>query len=147
MLFYPHLKLKQGKIKFYVWHLKAKGPDWLDCSYTAHTSNEDLPLLGFFSPFQCQGVMPEGNDTCVTQIQHRAPCFKTLNFPVEILPVPLFSRSVHDTAKTCLFHTLWINFANRQRSAFESNIQHFSFRMGFSKLWVQFIYPLTIRVG
>lgn len=104
-------------------------------------------IAGLFSPFQCQGVMPEGNDTCVTQIQHRAPCFKTLNFPVEILPVPLFSRSVHDTAKTCLFHTLWITFANRQRSAFESNIQHFSFRMGFSKLWVQFIYPLTIRVG
>lgn len=48
MLFYPHLKLKQGKMKFYVWHLKAKGPDQLDCSYTAHTSNEDLPLLGFF---------------------------------------------------------------------------------------------------
>lgn len=35
-------------MKFYVWHLKAKGPHWLGCSYTAHPSNEDLPLLGFF---------------------------------------------------------------------------------------------------
>lgn len=101
----------------------------------------------FFSPFQCQGGMPEGNDTHVTQIQNRAPCFETLNFPIEILPAPLLSCSVHDTAKTCLFHMLWITFANRQRSAFESNIQHFSSRMGFSKLWEQFIYPLTIRVG
>lgn len=145
--FYPHFKLRQGKMNFYLCHLKAKGPDWLDWSYAAHPSNENLPLLGFFSPFQCQGGMPEGSDTHVAQTQRRAPCFRTLNFPIEILPGPLFNCSVHDTAKTCLFLMLWITFANRQRSAFESNIQHFSSRKGFLKLWVQFIYPLTIRVG
>lgn len=62
--FNPHFKLRQGKMKFYLWHLKAKGHDWLDCSYTAHPSNENLPLLGFFFPLssdreECQrGMTP-----------------------------------------------------------------------------------------
>lgn len=144
--FNPHFKLRQGKMKFYLWHLKAKWLDWLDWAVTLlNPVMRSCHCWAFFFLFQWQGGMPKRSDTCVTQIQHRAPCFKTLNSPIEILPVPLFSCSVHDTAKTCLFHMLWITIANRQRSAFESNIQHFSFRMGFAELWVQFTDPLTIR--
>lgn len=50
------------------------------------------------------GLVAGRNDTCVREMQHRAHhCFKTLNSPIEILPVLLFSCSVHDTARTYLF--------------------------------------------
>lgn len=55
-----------------------------------------------FFPFKLE-LVPGRNNIGVTQMQHRAHCFKTLNFPVEILPVLLFSCSVHDAAKICLF--------------------------------------------
>lgn len=132
MFFYACLVLGQDKSWFYLWHLKTKGPDCLDCSYTARPSNDALSLFEGFFPLKF-GLEPGRNGTCVTHMQHRAVCFKTLNFPVEIFPVLLFSCSVHNTAKTCLF-THCESPLQTDRSSFESNIQHFCFRMGFSKL-------------
>lgn len=102
MFFYPCLKLRTRR-KFYLWHLKRKGPDWLDCRLYCMPQQWCIIIAGVFFPLKL-GLVPGRNDTCVTQMQHRAHhCFKTLNFPIEILPALLFSCSAHDTAKTCLF--------------------------------------------
>lgn len=66
--FNPHFKLRQDKMKFYLWHLKAKGPDWLHCSYTAHPSNENLTILGFIFPLSSDR---EESQRGVTPVLHK----------------------------------------------------------------------------
>ena len=56
-------------------------------------------IVGFFPP-QIWVSAGEEWHWCYTNAAH---CLKTLNFPAEILLVLLFSCSVRDIAKTCLF--------------------------------------------